>query len=270
MRIYTYILCWNEEKILPFTLDHYNQFSDRIFLLDNYSTDKSLEIARKYEKVTVVPYSCKEEDKYDEKDIANLRSNIYKDTTYGYNTKGKANWAIIVDADEFVYHPDIEGILEEYLKKEVGIPRLAGYDMYSKEFPEYKKGELLTQKVKLGVESMSECKPVIINPNIVDVTYSPGAHFLTQVSGRGLPSVNADIKLLHYKSLGKEHVAERYEQLGSRSSWENIANKYGEHWYDEKVRKSSLDAFDGAYEDAIQVVPDEEKRQSEGTSKKSN
>lgn len=28
MTIYTYIFCWNEEKILKFTLDHYSQFSE--------------------------------------------------------------------------------------------------------------------------------------------------------------------------------------------------------------------------------------------------
>ena len=252
--IYTYIFCWNEERILPFTLDHYEQFSDRIFLLDNYSTDKSVEIANKYDKVTVIPFSCQEEDTYDEYESANLRSTIYKDETYGFNATDKADWAILVDADEFIYHPDIEVILKGYKEQGVGVPRIAGYDMYAKEFPKYKKGTLITQKVKLGRESLTECKPVIIDPDNVDVKFSVGAHFHSQATGRVLPSMYPDIKLLHYKNLGKEYVTNRYKQLSKRSSCTNKENKFGEHWYSIRCHKGMQDGFDDMMKDVKKVI----------------
>jgi len=254
MIIYTYIFCWNEEKILPFTLDHYEKFSDRIFLLDNYSTDKSVEIAKGYKKVTVIPFSCQEEDTYDEFESANLRSNIYKDETYGFNATGKADWAILVDADEFVYHPDIESVLEGYTEQGVGVPRLAGYNMFSKEFPKYKKGELLTQKVKKGHESLTECKPVIIAPDKVEVRFSVGAHFHSKATGQVLPSMYPDIKLLHYKNLGKEYMINRYKQLAPRSSCTNKENKFGEHWYSNRSHKGMEKGFDKGVKDSKKVI----------------
>lgn len=255
MIIYTYIFCWNEEKILPFTLDHYSQFSDRIFLLDNYSTDKSLKIAAKYEKVTVIPFSCAEEDDtYDERKSANLRSTIYKDEVYGFNAKDKADWAILVDCDELVYHPDIERILKEYKEMGVGVPRLVGYNMISNEFPKYKKGELITQKVKRGSIALSECKPVIINPNTVDVKFSVGAHFHSKANGCVLPSPFPDIKLLHYKNLSKEYLKNRYNQLASRSSCANKEANFGEHWYNKRSHKDMINSFDKEYKKAKQII----------------
>ena len=47
MFIEAYIVTWNEEKILPFVLDHYAEFCDRIVLLDNWSDDSSYEIIAK-------------------------------------------------------------------------------------------------------------------------------------------------------------------------------------------------------------------------------
>ena len=254
MIVYTYIFCWNEEKILPFTLDHYEQFSDRIFLLDNYSTDKSVEIAQQYKKVTVIPFSCQDEDTYDEFESANLRSTIYKDETYGFNATGKADWAILVDADELVYHPDIEGILKGYTEQGVGVPRLAGYNMISKEFPKYKKGQLLTQKVKQGKESLAECKPVIIAPDKVEVRFSVGAHFHSKATGQVLPSMYPDIKLLHYKNLGKEYVTERYNQLSTRSSCTNKENQFGEHWYSKRCHKGMHEGFDEQIKDCEKII----------------
>ena len=53
MKIHAYIIAWNEEKILPFTLDHYSQFCEKIYVYDNMSTDGSDQIYEKYDKVVV-------------------------------------------------------------------------------------------------------------------------------------------------------------------------------------------------------------------------
>ena len=127
-----------------------------------------------------------------------------------------------------------------------------------KEFPKYKKGEFITQKVKSGIISLSECKPVIINPNTVDVRFSVGAHFHSKATGCVLPSPFAEIKLLHYKNLGKDYVKERYEQLSTRSSCTNKEHEFGEHWYSKRSHKDMYEGFDKAYEE-VQVVIHTEK-----------
>jgi len=53
MKIHAYIIAWNEEKILPFTLDYYSKFCEKIYIYDNMSTDNSDKIYKKYEKVIV-------------------------------------------------------------------------------------------------------------------------------------------------------------------------------------------------------------------------
>jgi len=214
-----------------------------------------LEIARKYDKVTVIPITCEEDDDtYDEYKSAKLRSTIYKDETYGFNATDKADWAILVDADEFVYHSDLVKILKDYKEQGVAIPRLVGYDMFSKKFPAYKKGTLMTDLVKKGNLSLAECKPVIIDPNRVEVKFSVGAHFHSQVSGAAYPSAFADIKLLHYKNLSKGYVVARYKQLAPRSSCTNKSNKFGEHWYSKRCHKGIEEGFADNYKKAKDVI----------------
>ena len=45
MKIATFIMCHNEERLLPYTLRHYLSFSE-VTILENNSTDRSVEIAK--------------------------------------------------------------------------------------------------------------------------------------------------------------------------------------------------------------------------------
>jgi glycosyltransferase involved in cell wall biosynthesis len=63
MKIHVYIISYNEEKLLPFTLDYYSTFCEKIFVYDNYSTDSSDEIYKKYNKVEVIKWDSGNEIK---------------------------------------------------------------------------------------------------------------------------------------------------------------------------------------------------------------
>ena len=56
MKIHAHILAWNEEKILPFTLDYYSNICNKIFIYDNMSTDGSDDIYKKYPKVELIKW----------------------------------------------------------------------------------------------------------------------------------------------------------------------------------------------------------------------
>jgi len=237
MNIEAYIVCWNEEEILPFTLDHYSQFCDRIVLLDNASDDKSLEIASQYNKVQVEqwcvdPSLLSEEEKsvsgiapvYDERMLNFVKENCFK--KYG---KG-ADWVIIADCDEFYYHPNMRGLLEGYMLSGINYPTVMGFEMISEDFPEHD-GELLVDKVRTGMRCEGMDKRLIFDPRVgYGSKLCYGAHGLYAREDLMKESEKDDIKLLHYKDLSVDYKVRRRKQLLSRRSEWTAEQGLCDHW----------------------------------------
>tara|TARA_R110000868_G_scaffold128830_1_gene337206 strand:- start:729 stop:1448 length:720 start_codon:yes stop_codon:yes gene_type:complete len=220
MTIHAYIIAWNESKILRYTLDHYSQFCDKITVYDNMSTDDSDTIYAEYPEVKIIKWNTPDK-KYNDVTLAEMKSNIYK------ASRDKADWVIVCDCDEFLYHDDLESKLKEYVEKGVTMPRVDGHDMCSETFPEYD-GELLTDKVKIGSETYQPmCKNIIFNPDL-NVIYRPGAH--ANEAPNAVYSNDAELKLLHYKFLGKEYVLGRYNKLAEQLSDFNLKTGLSGHW----------------------------------------
>jgi hypothetical protein len=222
MKIHAYIIAWNEERILPFTLDHYSQFCEKIYVYDNMSTDGSDEIYKKYDKVVVKKWQTPDK-KYNQAIVDHeIKSNIYKQSR-----KQNVDWVIVCDCDEFLYHENLLEKLKQYKEQGITMPKIDGHDMFSENFPEYD-GGLLTDKVKIGSKTYDVmCKNIIFNP-VLDVLYSYGSHSVN--APKAIFSNESEIKLLHYKFLGKEYVNWRYNNLSSQLSDFNIKNNLGGHW----------------------------------------
>tara|TARA_R110000803_G_scaffold33746_4_gene73858 strand:- start:552 stop:1277 length:726 start_codon:yes stop_codon:yes gene_type:complete len=222
MKIHAYIIAWNEERILPFTLDHYSQFCEKIYVYDNMSTDGSDEIYKKYDKVVVKKWQTPEK-KYNQLIVDHdIKSNIYKQSR-----KYDVDWVIVCDCDEFLYHENLLDKLKEYKDKGITMPKIDGHDMFSETFPEHD-GEPITDKIKIGSETYDVmCKNIIFNPSL-DIKYSFGSHSVNAPTAKF--SEEAELKLLHYKFLGKEYVNWRYNKLSKQLSDFNIKNGLGGHW----------------------------------------
>jgi hypothetical protein len=220
MIIHAHILAFNEEKILPFTLDYYSNICEKIFIYDNMSTDSSDEIYTKYPKVTVIKWDSKGE--INEMNYINIKSNGYKQ--YSRNT----DWVIVCDCDEFLYHPKLIEKLEYYKSNGVTVPKVNGHDMVSEKFPEHD-GNPITDKIKTGSEVYPPfCKNIVFNPKL-DVQYGIGGHsFQCQ---NATYSNSAEFKLLHYKFLGVEYVENIYKARAERLSEFNKQHKFGEHYF---------------------------------------
>jgi hypothetical protein len=226
MKIHAYILAWNEEKILPFTLDYYSQFCEKIFVYDNMSTDSSDEIYKRYSNVEVIKWSSN--DQINEMNYLNIKNNEYKKNSRNNNI----DWVIVCDCDEFLYHPNLVELLIDYKSKGVTVPKICGHNMVSENFPKYD-GELITNKIKFGSDRHQPmCKNIIFNPEL-EVNYGVGAHSFS--SKNGVFSENEDLKLLHYKFLGKEYVFNRSKVLNGRLSDFNKLYGYGTHYTDNKT-----------------------------------
>lgn len=221
MKIHAYIISWNEEKMLPFTLDYYSQFCEKIYVYDNMSTDNSDEIYKKYDKVEVKKWQTPDK-KYNDVILVQLKSNMYKQSR-----KHNVDWAIVCDCDEYLYHENLLEKLKEYKDNGVTMPKIDGHDMCSEDFPIYD-GKLLTDKVKIGSETYEPmCKNIIFNP-LLDIEYMPGAHSNKTPNAKFSPK--AELKLLHYKFLGKEYVLERYGNLAEQLSDYNLKTGLSGHW----------------------------------------
>jgi hypothetical protein len=219
MKIHAHILAWNEEKILPYTLDYYSTICEKIFIYDNMSNDSSYKIYKKYPKVKVVKWSSNE--KFNDLDNIIIKNNAYKNSR-----KDKVDYVIVCDCDEFLYHPNLVEKLKEYKQKGIDMPMVKGYEMISETFPEYN-GELIMKKVIEGCDNDFLNKNIIFNPT-KNVQFGIGAH--SNHSPDSIKTEQIELMLLHYKFLSKQYVINRYDILEKRLSDFNKINGFGHHY----------------------------------------
>lgn len=210
MKIETYAVCFNEEKILPYFLRHYSQYG-RIVIYDNYSTDNSVRIA---EAGGAEVRLFDTRGQFD--DMANLqiKENCWKGS--------KADWCIVIDLDEFVYHPT----LIEYLERTPStIIEPDMFDMFIDHFPTTERQ--IYEEVKSGHEAWPKIN--LIRPDqITEMNYIPGCH-LANPQGNVVVERRGPIKTLHMKHLGREYTVARSVNSGARMSQRNRDLKLGTH-----------------------------------------
>ena len=215
MIIHVYTMCYNEEILMPYFLRHYESFADHIFVFDHYSTDKTVQIVNSCQKTTCVSHGIKGEA--DNTVLVDLKNTAYK------TSRKQADWVIVVDTDEFVYHPHITKLLKEYKEKGITLPKTVGCDMISDGTPSHS-GQIY-DVIKNGIIDSSFSKRAIFDPSL-DINYSPGAHKCNP-SGNIVESKNADIKILHYRFLGPDFIVQRIVTRTSRRSKKDRENSWG-------------------------------------------
>jgi glycosyltransferase involved in cell wall biosynthesis len=213
MKIEVYVICYNEELLLPYFLRHYREFCDRIIVFDNYSTDRSQEICRQDPRVEVIKYDSSDQ----------VRDDIYLQIKNNCWKESLADWVIIGDMDEFVYHPDIKRILGES-KATIITPEW--FNMYSEKFP-ITQGQIY-EEVVLGIPGGP--KTNIFRPSeIEEINYDPGCH-IAHPRGNVIPDKSSGLKTLHMRNLSKEFVISRNAVCSKRMSELNRSMGWGYHY----------------------------------------
>jgi hypothetical protein len=242
--IHYYSICWNEEKILPFVLDYYSSICEKMVIMDNESDDDSTAIIRSYKNTEVRTYSTNGEIRDDI--YLEIKNNIWKES------RGKADWVIVCDVDEILYHPNLIAKLDELKEKGINIIKPHGFDMYAKDYP---KNSLL--EIKTGIKDnrlLGKC--IIFNPNSVEeINYKTGCHKCYPTGNLKFYKED-DIKLLHYKCLNLDFLLGRFELLKNRLSHYNIENKFGKHYLaEEKLIKKKYFKNLSNSEDVFKPAP---------------
>lgn len=215
MYIESFVIAWNEERLIQQYIDWYKPFVDNITVIDNYSTDNTVDIA--------VSNNCTIK-KYGDKTQNNLLMKQAKEACW---KNSKADWVIVGDMDEFLYSENLLKILENI---NATIVKPFGYQMVSEKFAP-------VETVKTGTRDQMLDKCILFKPrSIVDINYDFGCHN-AKPTGNVIYYHNDDIKLFHYSYLGRENWKARCRRYRDRMSKWDLDNGAGTHylWSDEQM-----------------------------------
>lgn len=240
MKVSVFILCYNEEILLKYTIDHYKKnFTNIDFTIyDNCSTDSSVKIAKEL-GCKVISFNTN--GILDEYALTNIKNNSWKNAN--------ADWVIVIDLDEWLC------ATEDNLKREeergTTILRVAGYNIVAdSKLEDLSDINLHTQTQ--AVYHKPESKSVCFRPNIIkEMRYGHGCHNSNPIGnpeGRVKYSEKSYI-LKHMDILGLEYKIRknriRYErakqmaQKGLATHYTNDINKIKQHFQENK--KNAVD-----------------------------
>lgn len=220
MKLWVYCLFHDEAPLLDYFMRHYGPLADRIILYDDHSTDGGPEIAAAYANVSVRPYPGAG---LDDGEFVDFAAATYPEA------RGLADWCLWVDADEFIYHPDLRGRLARYQAEGVTLPHVDGYAMFANAFPTTA-GQIYDE-VHCGVPYAGYSKPVVFSPEL-ELRWIPGKHHLTNDDGAKRGGA-AEIKLLHFRHLGERYFTSRNARNYARMTARNIQLNHGWQTYPE-------------------------------------
>jgi hypothetical protein len=218
MKIDLYTLCWNDADMLPFFFRHYDRFVTRYFIFDDGSTDESLAIMQGRQNVEVLELAREYADSFALSEQA-VSNHCWK------ASRGVADWVIVTDIDEHLYHSDLLKLLSEYKAQGTTFVPALGYQMISPDFPS--PSEMLCATRTLGAPWEQMCKASLFDPTAIEeINYGHGRHVAAPVGNVRLPPRD-ELLLLHYKYLDFARTFTRHQQLRTGLRAQDFANGWG-------------------------------------------
>jgi hypothetical protein len=233
MNIEIYALCHQEAKIIPYFMRHYNQYG-QVYLYEGHSTDESAELARSLGAI-IVPLNTN--NQVDDYIFTNIKSNCWKES--------KADWVIICDMDEFLYHPNFVEYLGT-IKETIILPRT--FEMIADLYPTTS-GQIYDE-VRFGFETTK--KMFMFQPmELTDISYGIGCH-TAQPEGNVIINKTSEIICMHMRHLSLEYIIQRNTYTYSRMSEINKKNGWG--WHTNLPPSAVQDFFNSSRQNIIKVI----------------
>jgi len=237
-----HVLCWNEEKIIPSFLKHYENWVNKIIVYDNKSDDNSVKILNKHPKVTIISYDTGGEIRDDA--YLQIKNSLWK------NSRGKSDIVIVCDMDEFLYTENINEYITNFNNSEATIVKPEGYDMIIESF-DVTTTENIVNDVKYGYKHDHFNKLCMFKPNdISEINFNFGCHVASPVGN--VIYFKEPIKLLHYKKIGLEYFLNKMKNYHNRLSSFNRERALG-YQYD-FTKDKHIENFNSDLEKAIKVL----------------
>lgn len=217
--VHAYFICFNEENILPHLLKYYLSFCEKVTILDNLSTDKSVEIVKSFKNTEVIPYNSNNE--LNDGIYIQLKNNVWKSSI------GLADYVIVGDCDEFLYHENMIEFLIESKKNNITLFKPEGYHMVADQNFNLSIDDNLIDLVKMGIRLNVLDKLMMFDCNkIKEINYNFGCHTANPQGEIKLHQYNG-LKMLHYKFLGMENHLYKNKIRKERLSDFNKKNGFG-------------------------------------------
>ena len=235
-RLWVYMLCYNEELMLPYTLDYYSRYAERIFVYDNQSTDSSVAICSGYDKVKVISFNTRR--LLNDKVFLRIKNNVWK------KARRKARYVAVIDTDEIIYYKDgLDVLLDKAYDAGAALVRQpSAYTLYSARYSDPAEDFSLTPDNTSVYCTPYEGKLTIFSPELKEINYGPGAHH-HKPKGANLTEFEGGI-LFHYSHiLGAKIMARKYEDRISRMSRINKIRGWGTHYvntYDDLLQQMQM------------------------------
>jgi len=218
MVVHLYAQCWNDEWMLPFFFRHYDRLVDRYFMFDDGSSDGTLPLLRAHPKVEVRQF-----------ERSDSRSFVVSEQAFSNQcwkaSRGLADWVIVTDVDEHLYHPAGRDYLDRCASEKVTIIPALGFQMISAERPSGE--ETLCVACTLGAPWSQMLKASVFDPDeIVEVNYGPGRHRADPTGRIRIPQTD-ELLLFHYKYMGFEETYLRHKQLEKGLGLGDVERNFG-------------------------------------------
>ncbi len=218
---YVITICWNESPLLKYFLDYYS-FAKKVIIFDNMSSDNGTEIMKGYDNVEICYYNTNEQ----------IRDDIYIEIkNHAWKQfRTECDWFIIIDIDEFIYHPLGIPNYVKSLPNNVAVVQCKGFEMFCPDIFQVPGNSIFEKSIR-GYPGTKLDKCTLINSRLVtDINYLCGCHqAYPKISG--IIHSEPNFKLLHYKFVYPlQYMISRYQAMAKRLSKQNIESGYGFHY----------------------------------------
>ena len=217
--------------MLPFFLRHYDTLVSQYVFFDDHSNDNSPDLMRSHPNVEVEPLLRSDPDSFTLSELS-ISNECWK------RSRGRADWVIIIDIDEHLFHPDLPALLMRYKALGITIVPALGYQMISENFP-HPDGMLCethTNGAPWGIYS----KLALFDPSAIsEIDYGVGRHHASP-TGRVIAPCHDELLLLHYKFLGFERTHARHQQQCRGLRTKDLENSWGYQytWSEEEFKQT--------------------------------
>jgi hypothetical protein len=223
MRITLYTICYNEQEMLPYFLNHYSKIVDKIVVYENNSTDDSRKILDSFTGCEIEIIDFDTNNQYSEEKQTDIRNNCWKNDT-------TSDYIIVVDIDEIIYHPKFREFLRN--KRNIDCFKPVGFDMIGDEIPTDSNKQIY-EIIKTGTLNTMYSKVALFKrKNVTDSNFTFGSHFSSFKGIKDLVTYQSkgNLKLLHYKCLSYDYVTIKHSNYSKRRSDFSKKNGLGYHY----------------------------------------